>query len=183
MYWHTRVTLQAMLPKRYGPYVGTKYGHLLYTDEYPDGRRVTVWVHREVMASKLGRALLSGEIVHHVDGNPSNNAPENLELQTRSTHASMHHIKTELVSVVCPECEQEFVARARDVRRSKVRGRLGLFCDKQCAGRYGARRQRELGATRQRAGHGVSARYRSGCRCSACRAGHAAAVRTWKANK
>lgn len=36
--------------------------------------------HRLVMAAMLGRMLLSTEVVHHDDGNPENNAPENLEL-------------------------------------------------------------------------------------------------------
>lgn len=37
--------------------------------------------HRLVMARKLGRPLLKGETVHHIDGVRSNNAPENLQLR------------------------------------------------------------------------------------------------------
>lgn len=36
--------------------------------------------HRLVMEQKLGRRLLPGEVVHHVDNDRSNNDPENLEL-------------------------------------------------------------------------------------------------------
>ena len=36
--------------------------------------------HRLLMSEKLGRPLLPGEVVHHIDANPQNNAPENLEL-------------------------------------------------------------------------------------------------------
>jgi transposase len=37
--------------------------------------------HRLVMARKLGRALLSTETVHHIDGNQENNDPGNLQLR------------------------------------------------------------------------------------------------------
>ena len=36
--------------------------------------------HRIVMHDKLGRCLRPGEVVHHIDGNNRNNAPENLDV-------------------------------------------------------------------------------------------------------
>lgn len=36
--------------------------------------------HRHVMEQTLGRKLEEWEHVHHIDGNPSNNKPENLEI-------------------------------------------------------------------------------------------------------
>ena len=39
-----------------------------------------VAVHRLEMGKKLGRYLLPSEVVHHIDGDPSNNDPSNLEV-------------------------------------------------------------------------------------------------------
>jgi hypothetical protein len=60
----------------------------------PDGyirNRSDVYQHREVMEKTLGRALSRSEVVHHIDGNPSNNAPENLQLfKSQSKHKKFH---------------------------------------------------------------------------------------------
>lgn len=55
-------------------------------DEYPFPFKVTPWghklafAHRVVMERRLGRYLTEGEVVHHRDGNPANNAEDNLQL-------------------------------------------------------------------------------------------------------
>ena len=47
--------------------------------------------HRLVMEEKLGRYLRPEEVVHHIDGDPANNAPENLRLFPNQTaHATYH---------------------------------------------------------------------------------------------
>lgn len=46
--------------------------------------------HRVVAERKIGRRLQPGEIVHHIDGNPRNNAPENLQVMTQAEHTRLH---------------------------------------------------------------------------------------------
>lgn len=47
--------------------------------------------HRVVASQKLGRDLLAGEIVHHIDENKRNNAPENLHVfPNQKEHAKWH---------------------------------------------------------------------------------------------
>lgn len=45
-------------------------------------------LHRMIAEEMLGRCLLPGEVVHHRDGDSTNNAPENLlVLRSQSFHA------------------------------------------------------------------------------------------------
>jgi hypothetical protein len=46
--------------------------------------------HRLIMEQHLGRKLKSNEVVHHIDGNPQNNAIENLHLCTQKEHILIH---------------------------------------------------------------------------------------------
>jgi hypothetical protein len=54
------------------------------------------------MEQKLGRYLLPSEVVHHIDGNPQNNAPDNL-LHFATNAAHLKHELTGRVPNWTPE--------------------------------------------------------------------------------
>lgn len=48
--------------------------------------------HRDKMEKKLGRKLKRSEIVHHIDGDPTNNDIDNLQLcPSIAAHLAIHH--------------------------------------------------------------------------------------------
>ena len=54
-----------------------------------------VYEHRLVAEQKLGRRLLPGELVHHIDENKQNNVPSNLEIVSGNAEHFLHHRKTD----------------------------------------------------------------------------------------
>jgi hypothetical protein len=59
-----------------------------YHYTYIDGRKIAE--HRRIVEQREGRKLASNEVVHHVDGDPLNNDPDNLVLLSRAEHQRLH---------------------------------------------------------------------------------------------
>jgi hypothetical protein len=60
------------------------------------GKYQRVYLHRVVAEQKLGRPLKKGEIVHHLDGDPTNNHPDNLEVCSSASVHRRHHRRSNL---------------------------------------------------------------------------------------
>jgi hypothetical protein len=70
---------------------------MVYAPGHPDARLfggTHIYEYRLVAAGKIGRPLTADEIVHHVNGDPSDNRPENLEVMTQAQHILAHHLPT-----------------------------------------------------------------------------------------
>lgn len=77
----------------------TQKGYVVvHRPDHPmSGKNGKLLEHRLVMSEHLGRMLDAREVVHHKDGNRSNNAIENLELMSgHKEHAATHAQESEL---------------------------------------------------------------------------------------
>ena len=64
---------------------------LIYCPDHPHARGNYVLEHRLVMEAHLGRTLLPSEVVHHIDGDKTNNIIPNLQLYSSSSGHSKYH--------------------------------------------------------------------------------------------
>lgn len=101
-----------------------------------DGNRVYKEVHRDVVEKRLGRKLLSTEVVHHIDGNKKNNASENLLVFRTFGDHNRYHATGVLVDMgddtftsppvyyhfVCKNCGKDFKSQNKDA----------IFCCNDC---------------------------------------------------
>lgn len=68
--------------------------------EYTIGETAGKSVHVVLIEDRIGRKILPDEVVHHVDGDRTNNDLDNLALMTRTAHSRLHRFEDELAGKV-----------------------------------------------------------------------------------
>lgn len=67
---------------------------------------IGVYEHVLVAENMLGRRLLEGEVVHHLDCNRSNNSPDNLFITNNPMHGKLHAWMNRNVIIPKPEYQE-----------------------------------------------------------------------------
>jgi hypothetical protein len=123
--------------KVYGPYL-RKDGRQHIQIIFNDGSRKVVSYPRYLLENHIGRILNLNETVHHIDEDITNNNISNLEILNREEHSKLHAKKLISQKFICEVCNTEFELVGRklhDAAINRVRGKVGPFCGRSCAGK------------------------------------------------
>lgn len=109
---------------------------------FRDGKRIrSTSLARYLMEDSLGRPLSSDELVHHVNGDRTDDRLENLLVLSPSEHRMTFGGNPPTVCT-CPECGKEFSRRTSDVNWSIKHGK-GIFCTRTCAATHHWKERRQ----------------------------------------
>ena len=94
------------------------------------------YAHRLVAEVAIGRELKRKEIVHHIDGNPENNAPDNLVLcPSQAYHKLLHKRQDALNAVGNPDARKCVYCGEYDLPSNMRNQSKGSLAHRECANR------------------------------------------------
>jgi hypothetical protein len=104
-------------------------------ESYPGKRHLGryVYEHHLVWWRQHGKLPADGEVIHHINGDHTDNRIENLTVLTHAEHGRLHNKVKPLVSFRCGTCGRTRGLRANVYRfrkRQSVSGRL--YCSRAC---------------------------------------------------
>lgn len=126
----------------YGPYVRSSDGRKI-VDVIINGKKTTKLYARFLYEQHHDVEIPKHLTIDHIDGDPLNDAIENLQVMGRLENSKKYHAEhpPEMVEVICPTCNNSVQKLARQVRHNQGRqNKAGPFCSRQCAGRFNASR-------------------------------------------
>jgi hypothetical protein len=130
--------------KVYGPYGNGNQDRRIVIIIDDAGNRRTVSYPKYLVEQNLGRPLHPDlETIDHINRDKTDNDINNLRIMPRDEHSRSDTRRVKLVKFKCSLCEKDFERSPRLVRDKSKKGKSGVFCSRQCAGRYA--RQLQLG--------------------------------------
>ena len=76
-------------------------------------------LHRYIMESHIGRKISFNEVVHHINGDKTDNRIENLEIMDRSMHSRNHMIGNKLSDTAKRKLRKLTVEQVIEIRKLK----------------------------------------------------------------
>jgi hypothetical protein len=150
---------------------------------YEDGSKGTVLYSRYLMEQLLGQQLDKNDIVHHIDGDKTNDALENLQVVNRKLHMKEHPAVLEKGAALFRNKAREPFTHGTVYGWMKVKCTCAVCSTAKRVWQDERNRKRRAGGPRgkySKAYHGDNSMYASGCRCEACTIAHREHAREYR---